>query len=327
MSKRIIALTLSVLMIMGCFAPKTTAYAAEDEGGMASSIASSGELLEEDSQEPGEAIGAEPGGTVEEPGEGGQEEPVIPEEPAGKEDEEGEKEPAEPEAPAEEKPEEISEEADIEESQDLPEETPVEPAPIYEAAPEAKELSLSLRDIDLMYGESAGNGDGHFDALFAPKLTASDGTAYELAVKGKVYSEEALYFIAEYKFFEDESAVNGLNSEELTIEEKEAIYEQIAETKLSTVPAGNSIYLAAKASASDGSFAYVSKKIEIRISPRRELLQSLHQMRSLLTSAQIPTQNMSYMRMMRRSGLRALLRQLFYLLRPEVYLPRISLLM
>ncbi len=129
------------------------------------------------------------------------------------------------------------------------------------------DISFSLRDIELMYGESGNNDDGHLDRLFSPVFSYND-SFYEL--KTNDTSDDDLSFTTYYKFITDIADFTPIDIafSELSIIEKENAFDNLTEIDLSKVNSGENIFVAAMAITSD-------KKVAYTISPLRIIKRSV----------------------------------------------------
>jgi glucan-binding YG repeat protein len=154
--------------------------------------------------------------------------------------------------------EETVAEAEASDASEVLEEDELPAADVIEA-----DLTFEVSDVDLMYGESSDNKDGHLDALFAPAVTGEDGVSYEL--KSDESAEDALTFETSYKFIADAKAFDVADSSfaELTDEEKADEFKALEEADLAKAAAGTELYAAVKAVASDGKTAYAVSKVNI----------------------------------------------------------------
>nr|MCR5156934.1 hypothetical protein [Butyrivibrio sp.] len=124
------------------------------------------------------------------------------------------------------------------------------------------ELNLTLRSVDLMYGESADNTDGHLDRLFAPAV-ADEDVVYELKT-GKS-STDALTFSVSYKFIADKS-VFDIDSEEfagLYDTDRAEVFNELESLDLAKADAGSKLYVAAMAVTSDNKAAFALSEVAV----------------------------------------------------------------
>lgn len=271
MRKRILPWLLAISMTVGSLVPSVPAFAAENEQEITDSSPEdyvpeddsvTTNLQDEDSAGTGDTV-------IEEPDPEAEVDPAktdVPEDAAGESgtkeeiDEETGSEQAEAEKTAPEQTEETEETDEV-----LLQEDP-EAVPSAAAKEEAQEVLLSdeitsdtailkLRSVDLMYGESADNTDGHLDRLFAPVVTDGD-TAYKL--KTAESSEDSPTFTTSYKFITDSSAFDIENEAftELTDAEKVETFKGIEEANLAMADAGSRLFVVAMAITSDGKAAY-----------------------------------------------------------------------
>jgi len=133
---------------------------------------------------------------------------------------------------------------------------------ILAADEKSSELTLSVRKIDLMYGENTGNKDGHLDRLFAPVVKDAD-KAYEL--KTDRSDADALTFETEYKFIEDKEVFDPEDEEfaGLDASEKKAKFDALTEADILKANAGSSLYAVIMAQTSDDLTAYTVMKVNI----------------------------------------------------------------
>ncbi len=287
MRKRILPWLIAISLTVGSLMPPTPVFAAQDEQEITD--ISSMDLVSEDDPVTNDLQDEDSAGTgdtvIEEPDPKAEDDPAktdVPEDAAGETEtkEEIGQETGSEENEAEQTAPEQTEEKEETDEVLLQEDPEAVPAATLEDAAQEELLSdeitseditsdtviLKLRSVDLMYGESADNADGHLDRLFAPVVSDKD-TAYELKTAESL--KDSLTFTTSYKFITDSSAFDIENEAfaELADADKVEAFKEIATTDLAKADAGSRLFVAAMAITSDGKVAFAVSEFTVSKRP------------------------------------------------------------